>query len=63
MSLAESIFNGIRQVMQLDNEVQRLREGLTKLDNQVGDHERRLIRIEALIEFSRASTAPRLPEN
>lgn len=63
MSLTENIFTGIRKIIQLDSDVQRLREGITKLDEQVDSHERRLIRIEALIEFSRASTAPRLPEN
>jgi predicted nucleic acid-binding Zn-ribbon protein len=63
MSLTENIFTGIRKIIQLDSEVQRLREGITKLDEQVDGHERRLIRIEALIEFSRTATAPRLPEN
>jgi hypothetical protein len=50
---------GIKRIVQLDSDVARLRSSLEKAEAVGVDHEKRLIRIETMIEFSRNSV--RLP--
>ena len=59
MSWISDTFAGMKRIIQLDSDVERLRQAVEKIDTAVTDHEKRLIRIETLIELSRA--APRLP--
>lgn len=59
MSWISDTFAGMRRIIQLDGDVARLRAAVEKTDTVVLDHEKRLIRIETLIELSR--TASRLP--
>jgi hypothetical protein len=59
LSWISDTFAGMKRIIQLDSDVERLRQAVEKIDTAVTDHEKRLIRIETLIELSRA--APRLP--
>ena len=58
MSWISDTFAGMKRIMQLDSDVERLRAAVEKLDTNVTDHEKRLIRIETMIEMAR--NAPRL---
>jgi hypothetical protein len=52
-------FAGIKRLVQLDADVGRLDRRVEKIDTQVMDHEKRLTRIETLVEVGRS--AARLP--
>jgi hypothetical protein len=54
-------FSYFRRLTLLDNEVARLVRVTDAMNAQITDHDRRLIRIETLIEFGRPSGSPRLP--
>jgi hypothetical protein len=58
MSWIGDTFAGMKRIIQLDSDVERLRHAVEKLDGTVVDHEKRLIRIETMIEMAR--NAPRL---
>lgn len=59
MSWISDTFAGMRRIIQLDSDVERLRAAVEKTDAAVTDHEKRLIRIETMIELSRGTA--RLP--
>lgn len=59
MSWMGDTLAGIKRIVQLDSDVARLRSSLEKAEAVGVDHEKRLIRIETMIEFSRNSV--RLP--
>ena len=62
MNVFEWIGGGLRDQLRLSNEVRRVSANAHKLMADVFDHEKRLIRIETLIEFTRAEVKPkRLP--
>lgn len=54
MGIAERLFDGLRATIELRGDVDRLSEQLRSVSDNVLDHERRLIRIETMIEMSRA---------
>ena len=58
MSWIGDTFAGMKRIIQLDSDVERLRKAVEKVDGTVVDHEKRLIRIETMIEMARS--APRL---
>ena len=58
MSWIGDTFAGMKRIIQLDSDVERLRQAVEKVDGTVVDHEKRLIRIETMIEMAR--NAPRL---
>lgn len=58
MSWIGDTFAGMKRIIQLDSDVERLRQAVEKVDDTVVDHEKRLIRIETMIEMAR--NAPRL---
>jgi hypothetical protein len=49
---------GIKRIIQLDGDVARLQRDVREAEIMVADHERRLVRIETLIEVN--WSAPRL---
>ena len=51
MSTFERLFSGIRQLLVMREEVARLTTDVAKSQDAERDHERRLVRIETLIEF------------
>ncbi len=59
MSWISNTFAGIKRIMLLDADVARLQAAADKADAIGNDHEKRLIRIETLIEVGR--TVNRLP--
>lgn len=63
MGLAEKLFDGLRSTIEMRGDIDRLSERLRDISAEVLGHERRLIRIETLIELSQARTAaPPLPD-
>jgi hypothetical protein len=59
VSWISDTFAEMKRVIQLDADVARLHRAVEKADAIVMDHEKRLIRIETMIDLSRA--AGRLP--
>jgi len=62
VSVVDRILTGLRDLIVMREELARTSEGVRSLASDVRDHERRLIRIETMIEMSRgSSTPPALP--
>ena len=59
MSWIGDTFAGIKRIIQLDADVARLHAAVEKTETRVMDHEKRLVRIETLIDLGQA--ASRLP--
>lgn len=53
MGIAERLFDGLRATIELRGDVDRIAEQLRTMSADLVDHERRLIRIETMIELSR----------
>ena len=52
MSAWSEIRDGIRKVILMQDQLERLGLDATKLSGQLADHERRLVRIETMIEIA-----------
>ncbi len=63
MSAWSDIRDSVRRVILMQDKIDRLANGLTRLSTDVMDHEKRLIRIETMIEMAQArrGDAPRFP--
>ena len=61
MSWIGESFAGLKRLIQLDTDVARLDRSIEKIEIDVRDHDRRLVRIETLVEVSRS--AARLPSH
>lgn len=63
MSWISEGFSYFRKLTLLDSEVERLSKVVDSLKSELTEHDRRLIRIETLIEIARSPTSPtpRLP--
>lgn len=59
MSTLGDITASLRRIIRLDDEVQELKQRAGKADDRFLDHERRLTRIETLIEFGSSGSSPR----
>jgi hypothetical protein len=59
MSWIGDTFAGVKRIMLLDSDVTRLQRAVERMDAVSMDHEKRLIRIETLIDVGQASL--RLP--
>lgn len=57
MGIAERLFDGLRATIELRSDVDRLGEQLKSISSDVLDHEKRLIRIETMIEISRSRSS------
>ncbi|HEX8624342.1 MAG TPA: hypothetical protein VF782_04605 [Allosphingosinicella sp.] len=57
MSWIGGTFAGLRRLIQLDADVARLDRSVERIETDVRDHDRRLVRIETLIEISRSAAA------
>ncbi len=58
MSVVDRILSGLRDLIVMREELARTSESVRGLAADVRDHERRLIRIETMIEMSRGSSSP-----
>lgn len=59
MSAFERVLTGIKDLLVMREDVARLAEGTKELGRDIRDHERRLIRIETLIEVAERRALPR----
>lgn len=59
MSAFDRILESVKDVLRMNDDVQRLAEGVKDLAVEMRDHDRRLVRIETLIEVSQAYSGPR----
>jgi hypothetical protein len=59
VSFFSDTFAGLKRLIQLDADVARLDRSVQKIETDVRDHDKRLVRIETLVEVSRS--AARLP--
>ena len=57
MSVSERIWNGLRDVIVMNEKLRQLAAASEDLEGQVSDHERRLVRIETMIEMAGGSRA------
>jgi len=51
MSLSDRLFNALRTAIQLDERVKTLSEKVGTLSHEVHDIDKRLVRIETVVEF------------
>lgn len=61
MSVFDRVLTGVKDVLLLREEVSRLARDQIELKTAVVDHEKRLIRIETMVEMSGRSSRRRLP--
>lgn len=63
MSLFDRLVSSTRGLIMIDDKVDRLERAVEKLADKVDEHDRRIVRIETIIEFARPSgrNDPRLP--
>lgn len=52
MSAWEDIREGVRRAILMQERVERLANGIEKLEDRLLDHDRRLVRIETMIEIA-----------
>lgn len=55
MSLLDRLVGSARAIVLIDDKVDRLERAVDKLTDKVDDHDRRLVRVETVIEFARPS--------
>jgi len=67
MAGIDRILDGVRDVIKMTDEIRRLSEGMKELAVEVREMDRRLIRIETMVEIARShpggSAVPEIGEN
>ena len=58
MSALDRIMSSIRQVILMETKLQTLADGVEKVADVLMDHEKRLIRIETLVEVAQSNRLP-----
>jgi hypothetical protein len=61
MSLAEQFLNTAKELLMATENIKRLDERVDRLADDVAGVNHRLVRVEALIEFSKGTSRRRLP--
>lgn len=59
MSAVKDVVSGIREVLRMNEDLKRTAEGLKALSIEVREHDRRLIRLETIVEVARAQPRKR----
>ena len=59
MSFYDRIVGGLKNQILLSDQVTRISANVDKLQADIFDHEKRLIRIETLIDLTRSGVGPR----
>lgn len=65
MSAFDRVLEGIKQVLLVSEDIKRLSEGVKELSGEVRDLDRRVARIEGMVEVAKAQSAgsrKRLPK-
>jgi hypothetical protein len=63
MSLWTDLKDGVRKVILMEDRLERMSIEQKTIAAQIVDHDRRLVRIETMIEMSRGAEQRRLPPN
>lgn len=63
MSVLDRVLTGVKDVLLLREDVSRLSRDQIELKNDVLDHEKRLIRIETMVEMTARTSQRRLPKS
>ena len=61
MSVTERILTGIRNVLRQQDKIEALTEAVKQLSSEMRELDRRLVRIETMIELAQSQAVPRLP--
>ena len=62
MSIFDRVLTGVKDVLLLRDDVSRMYEDQREMGSEIRDHERRLIRIETIIDYTERAAARRLPD-
>ena len=54
MGAVDRILTGVREVMRMNDELKRLADGVKELAVEVRDMDRRLVRLETLVEIAQS---------
>ena len=52
MSAFKDVFDGVMEVLRMTDDLKRTAEGVRALAIEVREHDRRLIRLETIVEFA-----------
>lgn len=58
MSFAEKLLDGLRATVEMRGDVDRLADRVERMADDLLDHEKRLVRIETMIEMTRDASPP-----
>ncbi|MCU7924422.1 MAG: hypothetical protein KZQ88_17165 [Candidatus Thiodiazotropha sp. (ex Dulcina madagascariensis)] len=61
MSAIKDAIAAMKEVMMLANKVERAGSTLSEISHELRDHDRRLVRLETVIEFAKGSGNQRKP--
>jgi hypothetical protein len=59
MGIAERLFDGLRSTIEMRADIDRMTRQLEGISDDLLDHEKRLIRIETMIELGRSQSGSR----
>ena len=62
MSLAENVFNGLKDTFFVGENLKRLANNVDRLEREVRAQDRRLVRVETIVELATGRGPPHLPE-
>lgn len=58
MSALDRILSGVRRAVIMEQRLERLAIGVDRLTDTVSDHEKRLVRLETMVEIARTRPLP-----
>ncbi|OGA14367.1 MAG: hypothetical protein A3D95_04130 [Betaproteobacteria bacterium RIFCSPHIGHO2_12_FULL_69_13] len=62
MAALDQIIGGVKEVLKMSGEIKRLSDSVRELSTEVRDIDRRVVRLETMVELAQASRgAKRLP--
>ncbi len=62
MSAIDRIFSSLKSIIELRGDVERTATQVDRLSGMVLDHEKRLIRLETMVEMAQGGRGKRLPK-
>jgi hypothetical protein len=61
MSFAEKLLDGLRATVEMRGDIDRVSDRVERMADDLLDHEKRLVRIETMIEMTRGAPSPSRP--